>query len=142
MKLSEHFDDSEFACPDCGVAIVDPRLVTALEAFRHEAGDRPVTVLSAYRCKADNSHAHGASHSQHMVGKAADVRVAGAGLAEMYAAALRVPAFKNGGVGIYDGNFVHLDVRDGAARWARVWGDYMSIEASKLLPAADEAVPA
>ena len=46
----------------------------------------------------------------------------------MYAYALEVPEFANGGIGAYDGNFLHLDVRGHAARWARVRGQYVGID--------------
>jgi hypothetical protein len=35
--------------------------------------------------------------------------------------------FAEGGIGVYDGNIVHVDVRDGRARWARVAGRYVGI---------------
>jgi hypothetical protein len=38
-----------------------------------------------------------------------------------------VPAFLKGGIGVYDGGFLHLDVRSRQARWARVQGKYVGI---------------
>jgi uncharacterized protein YcbK (DUF882 family) len=135
VKLSDHFDSDEFKCPDCGVAVVNPRLIDALEGFRVFCGGKPVTILSGYRCAKDNRNAHGASHSQHMLGNAADVRVKGLSLTEMYSAALREILFFNGGIGVYDEGFIHVDVRtvDDGARWARVKGEYVGLAESGLL---------
>jgi hypothetical protein len=38
----------------------------------------------------------------------------------MYDAARCVSAFSEGGIGVYDLNFIHVDVRSGSARWAFV----------------------
>jgi len=40
----------------------------------------------------------------------------------MYELATQVPQFGDGGVGVYDGDFLHVDVRGHRARWARVRG--------------------
>ncbi len=42
--------------------------------------------------------------------------------------ALQVPEFTRGGVGAYDGGFLHVDVRLHASRWARVRGQYVGIQ--------------
>jgi uncharacterized protein YcbK (DUF882 family) len=49
-----------------------------------------------------------AEHSQHMLGKASDIRVEGIELNNLHKAAL---SLKAGGVGLYPvSNFVHVDV--------------------------------
>jgi uncharacterized protein YcbK (DUF882 family) len=49
-----------------------------------------------------------ASHSQHVLGKASDIRIEGVELANLHKAALSLQA---GGVGLYPvSNFVHVDV--------------------------------
>jgi hypothetical protein len=45
----------------------------------------------------------------------------------MYELALEVPEFADGGIGVYDGNFLHVDVREHTARWARVGGHYVGV---------------
>lgn len=47
----------------------------------------------------------------------------------MYELALEVPQFAAGGIGVYDGNFLHVDVRKRTARWARVGGHYVGVAA-------------
>ena len=51
----------------------------------------------------------------------------GLSLQRMYELALEVPQFAEGGIGVCDGNFLHVDVRDRQARWARVSGKYVGI---------------
>ena len=53
----------------------------------------------------------------------------------MFDLALQVPTFLNGGVGVYDGNFLHLDIRPHQARWARVRGQYVGIQHLVTTPA-------
>jgi hypothetical protein len=45
----------------------------------------------------------------------------------MYERALEVPQFAAGGIGVYDGNFLHVDVRERTVRWPRVGGHYVGI---------------
>jgi hypothetical protein len=48
-------------------------------------------------------------------------------LQQMYDLASDVPQFAQGGIGVYDTNFLHVDVRDHRARWARVRGKYVGV---------------
>lgn len=79
MKLSEHFDSSEFACK-CGCggmdngAGVNPKLVQVLERMRQYIG-KPLVLSCAYRCPAHNAEVGGVSNSQHVFGTAADVQL-------------------------------------------------------------------
>jgi hypothetical protein len=43
---------------------------------------------------------------------AADIHMPGLTLQQMYEAALEIPQFAGGGIGAYDGDFLHVDVRD------------------------------
>jgi len=45
----------------------------------------------------------------------------------MYELAESVPAFAQGGIGVYDRGFLHVDVRDHRARWSQVAGRYVEI---------------
>lgn len=93
---------------------MDPRLFDTL----HEINARldtssPFQVISGYRSPATNAMMHArssgvAEHSQHVLGKACDIRVEGVALRNLRSAALDVGA---GGVGYYPvSNFVHVDV--------------------------------
>ena len=130
--ISAHFSTAELQCHCCGRCKIDGKLVDALENLR-ALGPEPIIVNDAYRCEEQNKKVGGVSKSEHMLGTAADIRIAGLSVKQMYERAEIVGAFANGGVGIYDGGFIHVDVRDRKARWARVNGKYTSIEASGLL---------
>ncbi|MFA6046925.1 MAG: D-Ala-D-Ala carboxypeptidase family metallohydrolase [Phycisphaerales bacterium] len=129
--MSEHFAPHEFACPCCGISNVDPDLIAALEQFRVDAGDCPVIISSACRCPRHNAAVRGEGHSRHLTTglracDAADIRVAGLTLAEMYFVACKVSRFSGGGIGIYlDKGFVHVDCRPGRARWGHLGGKYV-----------------
>lgn len=125
--LSEHFSSSEFSCKDCGKCRLSGRLITALELLR-ALGPEPIKVHDGYRCPEHNRDMGGVSKSQHILGAAADIEIVGLTLQQQYDRACRVPDFRDGGVGVYDGNFIHVDVRTTKARWARVDGEYVGIE--------------
>lgn len=127
--LSEHFSENEMRCRHCSACEVDMRLITALEELRALVG--PLHILSGYRCPEHNKRVGGAPKSEHVLGRAADVVATKVGLRELYEAALKVPAFKSSGIGIYpDEGFVHVDVaRSKPARWGRLKGKgYVAIE--------------
>jgi uncharacterized protein YcbK (DUF882 family) len=115
MKLSEHFQNSEFACPCCGLAAVVPALVVALEELRAKLGNKPIRVTSGFRCAGHNAAVGGAKSSQHLTGRAVDIAVAGLTGMEIYEAARTIPAFRGFGVA---GGWCHLDLRQlGHVRW-------------------------
>ena len=117
--LSASFSRIEFACQcGCGFDRVSPALVLCLQGLRDALG-MPVRILSGCRCAAHNAAEGGAKASEHMAGRAADVRVEGIAPREIYDAA-RPLGFRGFGID-EQRNFVHLDVRPlpGAliARW-------------------------
>jgi uncharacterized protein YcbK (DUF882 family) len=120
-KLSANFSSNEFMCScGCKRSFVEPRLVNGLQKLRDLLG-LPIKITSGYRCIKSNEEAGGGKNSQHLYGKAADIVVPGASLKAVLGAALMVEEFEGGGIGIYptDG-FVHVDVRNGKARWGRI----------------------
>ena len=106
---------------------MDPRLIDALEALRKRAG-RPIVIHAGYRCPAHNQQVGGVPNSKHTRGLAADIHIPGLSLQQMYDMASEVAQFAQGGIGAYDSNFLHVDVRDNRARWARVSGKYVGIQ--------------
>ena len=137
-RLSENFADWEFRCRcGCGSMWVDWALIEALEEQRAIHGV-PVHILSGCRCKRHNDAKGGTKNSLHLTQinratvacRAADIYVAGQPVRSMFRAARAVPAFREGGIGVYPGEgFVHVDVRRGKARWARLerGGEYVKI---------------
>ncbi|HSV02877.1 MAG TPA: DUF882 domain-containing protein [Phenylobacterium sp.] len=93
---------------------MDPKLFDLLHNLNARLGTaQPFQIISGYRSPQTNAMLHArsegvASHSQHMLGKASDIRVQGIELANLHKAAL---SLKAGGVGFYPvSDFVHVDV--------------------------------
>ena len=124
--LSTHFSRSELQCHCCGRLHIDARLLDGLEQLRALAG-APVLIHAGYRCPQHNQAVGGVPNSEHTLGLAADIVLPGLSLQRMYELALQVPLFAQGGIGVYDGGFLHVDVRDHRARWARVSGRYVGV---------------
>lgn len=114
-KISTNFRVSEFACKDGTDPIfIDSELVSVLQKIRSHFG-KAVTITSAYRTPSHNAKAGGALYSQHLYGKAADIKVSG--VAPKKVAQYAETLLKNyGGIGIYS-TFTHIDVRDSCSRW-------------------------
>jgi uncharacterized protein YcbK (DUF882 family) len=92
---------------------IDPGLFDLLHAVQGIAGgDAPFEVISAYRSPATNAmlrgHSSGvAEHSQHLLGKAIDVRLRGLATSDLHRIGL---GLARGGVGYYPASdFVHFD---------------------------------
>lgn len=115
--LTKNFSRSEFKCKcgRCASNYVDIRLVKGLQELRDLIG-KPIIINSATRCKEHNKAVGGVPNSQHVLGRAADIRVDGMATSKLAEYAEMVDAFKNGGIGIYR-TFVHVDVRGHRARW-------------------------
>jgi uncharacterized protein YcbK (DUF882 family) len=126
--LSAHFSRSELQCRCCGRLQIDSRLLDGLEKLRAQAGT-PVVIHAGYRCPEHNAAVGGVPRSEHTLGLAADIALPGLSLQRMYELALEVPQFAQGGIGVYDEGFLHVDVREHRARWARVSGQYVGMGA-------------
>ncbi len=92
---------------------IDPGLLDLLNRLRHQlAYDRPIHVISGYRCPATNAMLAARSTrvsktSFHMRGMAIDIRMPGVALTELRDAAILLGL---GGVGYYpESDFVHVD---------------------------------
>lgn len=114
-KLSTHFRVKEFACTDGSDPVfVDTELVSVLQKIRTHFG-AAVTITSAYRTPGKNKAVGGEEYSQHLYGRAADIKVKG--VSPKKVAAYAETLLKNkGGIGIYS-TFVHVDVRATKSRW-------------------------
>ena len=93
---------------------IDPRLLDLLYTInRRLYTPEPFDIISGYRSPATNAMLAGRSegvarHSMHIQGKAADIRVPGRPLGEVWRAAI---GLWSGGVGFYPrSDFVHVDV--------------------------------
>jgi uncharacterized protein YcbK (DUF882 family) len=113
---------SEIACPCCGALPPDDafqKLLAYLEAVRERYG-HPMPVTSGYRCPRHNAAVGGVATSPHLLGLAADVRVANGALRRRLVEAAIMS--DTPGIGIYE-RHVHLDLveREHDVMW---WGEY------------------
>lgn len=121
-RLAPDFKVRELRCRDgSDTVMVDETLTVVLQCIREHFG-KPVTITSGYRTAAHNAAVGGAKSSQHLLGRAADIRVQGVSVEEVaaYAESL-MPDW--GGVGRYPvkagrtTGWVHVDTRAEKARW-------------------------
>lgn len=114
-KLSTNFKIKEFACTDGSDPIfIDNDLVNILQKIRNHFG-KPITINSAYRTPTHNKKVGGETYSQHLYGKAADIKIAGV-TPEEIAKYVETLMTNTGGIGIYS-SFCHIDVRSTKSRW-------------------------
>lgn len=114
-KLSTNFKVKEFACTDGSDPIfIDTDLVNILQKIRNHFG-KSVTITSAYRTPGKNKACGGTTYSQHLYGKAADIKIQGVAPKTVAAYAEKLLP-KSGGIGIYK-TFTHIDCRAAKSRW-------------------------
>lgn len=125
QSLSANFSLYEFSCKDENKTPVPEKylnnikeLAKNLEIIRSEF-NKPIHIISGYRTPEYNKSIGGATKSQHMLGKAADIRINGITSEEIKDVILKLideGKISQGGVGSYS-SFVHYDVRGVKARW-------------------------
>tara|TARA_R110000822_G_scaffold221946_1_gene355465 strand:- start:2089 stop:2475 length:387 start_codon:yes stop_codon:yes gene_type:complete len=124
MKLTKNFNLSEFECK-CGCVMPEfvkknvIELAENLQVLRDEVGRLDLT--NAYRCKEHNADVGGAVNSQHIKGKAADIKsstIEPWDMATTVDDLMKSEKFKLGGIGIYN-TFTHVDTRGSRARWSK-----------------------
>lgn len=115
--ISKNFRVREFACKDGSDPIfIDDELVGVLQQIRDHFG-KAVTITSAFRTASYNSSKKvgGAKYSQHLYGKAADIKISGVA-ASVVADFAETLMPSTGGIGRYS-TFTHVDVRKVKSRW-------------------------
>ena len=121
-RLAPNFKVRELRCRDgTDTVMVDEALTVVLQCIREHFG-KAVTITSGYRTAAHNAAVGGAKSSQHLLGRAADIRVEGVSVEDVaaYAESL-MPDW--GGVGRYPvkagrpTGWVHVDTRANKSRW-------------------------
>lgn len=117
--VSRSFKRREFACKDgCGLGLgdgeINSELIEVIQDVRDHFGE-PIVISSGLRCQKHNARVGGAPKSQHLLGTAADLRIAKVAPAKVYEY-LNAKYPDKYGVGRYD-TFTHIDVRPTKARW-------------------------
>lgn len=114
--VSKHFSREEFKCKcgRCDQDTVDVELVTLLERLREWAGE-PIIITSGNRCPDHNRAIGGSLRSQHLLSRAADIRVRGKTPKEVQDKFNEWYPYSYG-MGSYD-SFTHIDTRNSKARW-------------------------
>ena len=123
MKLTDNFSMYEFECK-CGCKMPEYVKINIIELannlqYLRDYLNVPIHLTNSYRCKVHNKNVGGVKNSQHIKGKAADLKVDDV-LPESLAAEISFlmfnNCFKKGGIGIYN-TFTHVDIRGYLARW-------------------------
>lgn len=113
--LAKNFQVKEFACKDGSDTIfIDGELVGYLQMIRNNFG-KSVTINSSYRTESYNKKIKGAAYSQHMYGRACDIKISGV-KPQVIADYVETLMPNSGGIGVYS-NFVHIDTREIKSRW-------------------------
>jgi len=123
MKLTHNFSLSEFESKDGATTPEDvlrnlQKVAKQLQILRDYVG-LPIKVNSGYRSPEHNEKIGGSKNSQHKLGKAADIVIAGLKPSEVYDLVerlIREDVLNIGGLGKYN-SFTHIDIRETKARW-------------------------
>lgn len=143
-----NFSDSEWACRDrqrkltslpyCNGGVghgIDTGLKQGLQILRNELWERGINrgivITSGYRCRAYNEYIKGATNSQHLYGKAADISVVNMSSERLMKIVEELGIFTGRGLYPKQG-FIHVDTRNGVlgtpTRWAQIGGRYISLQ--------------
>ncbi len=123
-KLTDNFSMDEFECK-CGCIMPEfvkknvQELAENLQVLRDVVGRLDPT--NGYRCKEHNADVGGVVNSQHLKGKAADIKSKTLNPKEIATVVddlMKNEKFKLGGVGIYN-TFTHVDIRGSRPRWSK-----------------------
>lgn len=109
MNVSENFKVKEFACKDGSDKIlIDDELIDILQKIRYKF-QKPVKIISGYRTESYNNSCGGAKQSQHLLGRASDIKIDGV---NPFAVGLYAESNGAGGVGVYgEQDYTHIDTR-------------------------------
>ena len=108
-----NFTPKEIACKGDGSLFIDMKAMDALQKFRYFV-KAPVIINSAYRSEKHNKAVGGSPKSQHLLGKAFDIRITNSLDRDTIHKAGKQAGFT--AFGDYD-QFVHMDNRETPAYW-------------------------
>lgn len=114
-KGTKNFNITEFYSKDGGGLLkkgMSNSLLLNLEKLRYNLGDKSIIVTSGYRTKKHNRNVGGVKNSQHLYGRASDIKVKGVLPSKVYNESIKL----FDGVGKYN-TFTHVDMRGYKARF-------------------------
>jgi len=115
--LSKNFSSWEFECGcGCGFDEISIYTLEVLERVR-EFFKSSVSITSGCRCPDHNKREGGSERSQHLTGRAADIKVKGVPPKDV-ADYLSTVYPRRYGIGRYR-TFTHIDTRHSRARWGK-----------------------
>ena len=123
MRLTKNFTQWEFRSRDGAPMPADVldnvrELACNLQVLRDFLGE-PIKINTAYRSLKHNRSIGSKDSSQHIKGKAADIKVRDLDTEDLYLIMeklIEIGDLKEGGLGLYN-TFVHYDIRGTKARW-------------------------
>lgn len=112
MKITEHFDSSEFRC-NCEKEGINTELVKRLERLFAAIGADKILISSGYRCPDCSVKVGGYRNDMHTKGGAADLVVYknGKPLNSKEVCAIAEDTGLFNGIAVIDNSYVHLDIR-------------------------------
>ena len=124
MNITKNFSLKEFECK-CGCEMPDfvkknvIKLAENLQVIRDAVGRLDLT--NAYRCNSHNLDVGGSTNSQHLKGKAADIKsktISPKEMIQIIEGLIKSEKIDQGGLGLYN-TFTHYDIRGTRARWSK-----------------------
>lgn len=121
--MTKNFNISEFQCK-CGCKMTANvkeniiKLANQLQVIRDYI-NKPISINSAYRCLSHNKSVGGVPNSQHVYGKAADIKISGVipfEVVKTINTLISNGKMTEGGLGTYN-TFTHYDIRGYKSRW-------------------------
>lgn len=123
MKLTKNFRKREFDCKDGSEmpeSVLDNVSILAVQLqYVRDWLNKPIKINSGYRSVSHNKSVGGSPKSQHLLGKAADIKVKDLSpelVYELLNDLMDKGDILQGGLGLYN-TFVHYDIRGTKARW-------------------------
>lgn len=122
MQITPHFSLDEFHCkdgtqyPKKWIRSYLKPLCSELEIIREFFGNKPIKITSGYRTPIYNRKVGGVRNSQHILGKAADIKIKGIParrVAKGIRQLINNKKLKIKGLGSY-ASFTHIDLRETA----------------------------